>query len=234
MKVIWCQEWGLFLLEGLFHNVTAMRKREMSQHLQRCPHSHQSTTAEEMAPIHLSMRGLLGSTNDEILEVAEEVYCGWYGVVLSILPCWHQDQFMAEHHEGLDQCLIRAGLCGAMRAARFLSRGRRCSHAHSSSQAWLPSLSTHGCEGTSASLWYGHSHMWAHWSPSTGPVQSWEHPQASFSGEGQTPSCSPARLRSYEAINAKWPCREPMIRHSQSRHRCSCHRNRFQQCQSPL
>ena len=104
----WHQDRGLFLLECLFHNVVAMRKREMQQHLQRCPHSHQSIMTKEMAPTHLSMRSLLGSTNDEILEVAEEVYHGQYGVVPSILPHQHQDHFMAELHEELGQCLIKA------------------------------------------------------------------------------------------------------------------------------
>ena len=72
-KVIWHLEWRLFLLEWLFHKVATMRKREMQQYLQRCLHSHQSMTAEETAPVNPFVRSLLGSTNDEVLEVAEEV-----------------------------------------------------------------------------------------------------------------------------------------------------------------
>ena len=151
-------EWGLFLLEWLFHNVVAMRNREMQQHLQRCPHS----PSVHDGPIHPSMRSLLGLANEEILEVAEVVYHGWYGVALSILPHWCQDQFMADLDEELGQHLIRAGLHGTMRTVSSLSRGRRCCHTHSSSQAQLPSLSTHQHEGTSASLQHEHSHMQAH------------------------------------------------------------------------
>ena len=50
--------------------------------------------------------------------MAEEVYHGQYGVALNILPCQHQDQFLAELHEELGQHLIRVGLHAAMRAAR--------------------------------------------------------------------------------------------------------------------
>ena len=41
--------------------------------------------AKEIAPVHLSVRSLLGSTNDEILEVAKDVYHGWYQVAPSVL-----------------------------------------------------------------------------------------------------------------------------------------------------
>ena len=117
------------------------------------------------------MRSLLGLTNDEVPEVVEEVYQGWYGVVSSILPYWHQDHFMAELHEEVSQHLIRPGIWGTIRAPRSLSSGRKCSCTCSSSQTWLPSLSTNWHEGTSASQWHGYSHMWAHQLPSTGPVE---------------------------------------------------------------
>ena len=42
---------------------------------------------------------------DEILGIAEEVYHWWYEVALSVLPYQHQDEFMAELHEELGQCL---------------------------------------------------------------------------------------------------------------------------------
>ena len=45
---------------------------------------------------------------------------------------------MTKLHEELGQCLIRAGLHGAMGTAQFLSQGRRCSWAHSSSKAGSP------------------------------------------------------------------------------------------------
>ena len=60
----------------------------------RCPLSHQTAMAKETALVCPSVRSLLGCTNDEILEVAEDVYQWWYQVVLSILPCQCQDQLM--------------------------------------------------------------------------------------------------------------------------------------------
>ena len=67
-------------------------------------------------------------------------YQGQYEVAPSILPCQHQDQFMAELHKELSQCLVRAGLCGATGTAWSLSRGTRCSCAYLSSWARSPSV----------------------------------------------------------------------------------------------
>ena len=134
-RLIQQQEWGLFLLEHLFHNATAIRKRKQQWHAWRCQHFLQTAMAEEMAPEHPSIRSLLGSTDDEILEIAEQVYWGQYEAVSSILPHWHQEQFMAELYEELGQNLTRAGLWEATRTGRSPSRGRRCSCAYSLSQA---------------------------------------------------------------------------------------------------
>ena len=139
------------------------------------PQSHQYTMAEDTAPECPCVRSLLGLINDKILVLAEEVYLGQYGVAPSVLPCQHQHKFMAEFCEELGQWLIRAGLCGAMRAVRSLSSSRRCSHACCSSQAQLFSLSTHRHEGTSDCWLCECSHMWAHHSPSTGPAWNQEH-----------------------------------------------------------
>ena len=98
-----------------------------------------STMAKETAPEHLSVRTLLGSTDKEILDVAEQVYRRKYEVVPSILPCRHQDQFMAQLHKELGQHLVRARIHGMTGTARSLSRERRHSQAHSSSQARSPS-----------------------------------------------------------------------------------------------
>ena len=138
-KVIWWQEWGLFLLEHLFHNAATMRRREWQQHTWRCSHSHQIATAKGMAPEHPLVRSLLGSMDDNILEIAEQVFWGQYEVALSSLLHRHQEQLMTELHDELGQCLTRAGLWEAPGIGRFLSRGRRCSHACSSSQSQLPS-----------------------------------------------------------------------------------------------
>ena len=75
-RLIQHQEWRLFLLEHLFHNAATIWNKEQQQHAQRCPHSHQTAKAEEMAPEQPSVRSLLGSTDEEILVIAEKVYWG--------------------------------------------------------------------------------------------------------------------------------------------------------------
>ena len=95
--------------------------------------------AKEIALEHLSLRTLLGSTDQEILDVTEQVYRGQYQVAPSILPHRCLDQFLAELHKELGQCLVRARLGSVMGTAQILSRGRRHSWAHSSSQAKSPS-----------------------------------------------------------------------------------------------
>ena len=79
------------------------------------------------SPEQPSVWGLLDSTDEEILEVAEDVHHGWYQVVLSILPCRHQDQLMGDLHNELGWWLWRAGLCGTTSSGRSQSRGRACS-----------------------------------------------------------------------------------------------------------
>ena len=66
--------------------------------------------AEEMAPDHPSIGTLLGSTDQEILDVAEQVYWGEYMLVPSKLPCPQQEEYIAELHLELSQCMVRAGL----------------------------------------------------------------------------------------------------------------------------
>ena len=110
----------------------------------------------------------------------------WWGGVPWMLwsctkhtPCQHQDQFTAELHEEMGKHLIRAGLCGTesnqMLLCPLLILG-------------LVALPTHQeAQGTSASQRHGCSYVWAHKSPSTGPTQSQEHPQASFSWQRANP-----------------------------------------------
>ena len=95
--------------------------------------------AKEMAEEHPSVRTLLVSTDQEILDVAECVHRGQYKVSPIILPLRLQDQFMTGLHEELGKCLVKAGLQSATANAQSLSRGRRCSWAYSSSQARSPS-----------------------------------------------------------------------------------------------
>ena len=89
------QEWELFLLEHLLHNVVAMWRKEWEWHLRMGHHSQQTAMAEEMASEHPSIRTLLGSPNQEILGVAEQVYMGYYELAPSVFTCW-QDQFPAD------------------------------------------------------------------------------------------------------------------------------------------
>ena len=69
------------------------------------------------------MRTLLGSNDQEILDVAEHVYRGQYEVAPSVLTQRLQDQFMAKLHKELRKCLVRAGLQSVTVTAWSLSRG---------------------------------------------------------------------------------------------------------------
>ena len=64
------QEWGLFLLECLLHNAASMRKKECQRHSQRS----QDEETKEAAPEHPSARALLGSMDDDIIQVPKQVY----------------------------------------------------------------------------------------------------------------------------------------------------------------
>ena len=54
------------------------------------PTHHQTAMAKEMAPEQPSVKSLLGLTDEEILEIAEQVYWGQYEAVLSVLSHQHQ------------------------------------------------------------------------------------------------------------------------------------------------
>ena len=166
--------------------------------------------AEETAPEHPSVRTLLGSTDQEILDVMEQVYRGQYEVVSSIQFCRHQDQFMGKLHEEQGQHMVRAGLCGVMVTAHFLSRGRRHPQAHSSSQARLPLAESRRKEvakcprGDSLmrSSWphsrCSRSRAWEHQSQSPGHQQSSEAPpQASLRRPHRHTLPSLSRLHPY-------------------------------------
>ena len=71
-----CQEWGLFLLDHLLHNVAAMTWSEHERLSQRCSQAQQPETAKVMAPEHPSIRTLLGSTEANLLKIAKQVYGG--------------------------------------------------------------------------------------------------------------------------------------------------------------
>ena len=88
-----------------------MRRGEMQHPLQRCSHTHESMVAKEMAPFHPLVRSLLGLAEEEIIKLAEDIYCGQYQMVPSILPWWYQDQLMEDLHRKLGKQMRRARLC---------------------------------------------------------------------------------------------------------------------------
>ena len=129
-------------LEWLYHTTAAMRETEMQKYLQRHLHSHQSVTAKEKAHVHQSVRSLLGSANEEILKLAEDVYHGQYQVVPSILPCQCYGQLRGDLHRELCQWMMRASLHNTTGSDQSLSRGRVWTWACSQSQAQSPLAET--------------------------------------------------------------------------------------------
>ena len=65
----------------------------------------------------------LGTTDQEVLDVAVQMYRGQYEAAPSILPGRLQDQFMAKLHEELGKHLVTASLWSALVTAQSLSRG---------------------------------------------------------------------------------------------------------------
>ena len=219
------QEWGLFLLEWLFHTATAIWRRKLQHQMWRCPHSHLTTAAKDTGLKQQKVQTLLGSTHEEILELAREVYLGWYQVVSNILLNWCRDQLMSNLHDELYQWLGRDGLCSALQMApqcrqsamcsnRSQSRGRTCSHACFSSWAQMPSEANRW-EGTAAPQQQRSSTTQANCSPTTGPT--WRHTPPRH--EGQTPTHSPARHKCSEATSTKELWEASLRGCSQSMHR---------------
>ena len=95
-----CQEWGLFLLEHLLHNTASMRRKEHKG----APEPHK-LRQPKWWPWSTPIRTLLGSTDVEILKIAEQVYQGVWVVVPSVLPHWQQKCINELHQE-----LARPGL----------------------------------------------------------------------------------------------------------------------------
>ena len=163
-KTIWHQEWAIFLLESLFHNVTEMQRKEWQWQSERCPHPQQTNVAEEMAPEHPSVRTLLGSTKQEILDVVEWVHRGQYEVAPSVIPCMLQNQFIINLHEKLGKCLVRAGLKSVMTTAWSLSIGRR--HLWACSSSWSRSPSAN-CRRKEVARWQGGDSLLGSFQPSS-------------------------------------------------------------------
>ena len=108
-----------------------MSQRERQQQRNLCTHSHHPEMAEEMAPIHPSVRSLLGSSEEEVLKITEEVYHGEYELAPNELPGQQQEEYMAELHAKLSWHLTRAGLRDVPVAAGPTSSSRRHTPAQS-------------------------------------------------------------------------------------------------------
>ena len=109
-------------------------------------------------PIYPSMRGLLGSSQEEILKISEEVYWG-YELATSELPCWQQVEYMAELHAQLSWHVTRASLRDIAVVARSTSQSRRCSCHCWESLVKSPSAETR--RGQMATwLWESSSDKW--------------------------------------------------------------------------
>ena len=78
--------------------------------------------------------------------MAEEVNRAEYVLAPSELPCWWQEEYMAELHLELCQHMVRDGLQVASVPVRLTSHGRRCSHDHLPSQIESPSAGPRGAE----------------------------------------------------------------------------------------
>ena len=93
---------------------------------------------------HPSVRALLGSTDDAIIQVAKQVYQGEWTLAPSMLSHHQYDDCMRELWQELTRCMARASLQGAQGTQGALSlmrtsRSWRYSWGHSASQTQLPS-----------------------------------------------------------------------------------------------
>ena len=102
------QEWGLFLLECLLHNVTSMQKKEHW----RCSQRSQAGETKETASEHPSMRTLIEVTDDAIIQVAEQVYQREWTLAPSMLSHHQHDNCMRELWQDLSKHMAMAGLQG--------------------------------------------------------------------------------------------------------------------------
>ena len=63
----------------------------MTVDFKKAPYPQQTDMAKEMAQEHPSIRIPVGSTDQKILDVMEQVYRGQYEVAPTVLPCRCQD-----------------------------------------------------------------------------------------------------------------------------------------------
>ena len=161
---------------------------------------------EEMAPEHPSMRTLIGTTNDTILQVTEQVYQGEWTLAPNLLSCQQNKDCMRELQQELNKCMARAGLHGAPHLAGS-SRSRRCSHGCSASQTQSPSAELQRREAVKwprkeSLIGWSRSQKWC--SQSRGRSRSRWHqsPSPEHLGQSQSPSPSPPR----SSPTGEWLC----------------------------
>ena len=82
-------------------------KEGAGKNQQKAPQAQPIEMVEAMALTHPSIRTLLGSTNWEIPDIAEQMYQGEYVLASSELPFWWQEEYMTEQHQELSQCMAR-------------------------------------------------------------------------------------------------------------------------------
>ena len=85
-----------------------------------------------------TVRTLLGSTDQEVLDITEQVYWGEYVLAPSKLPCLQQEECMMELQQQLSQCMVRVSLREGLASAGPTSQGQRCSYGHLSLWTWSP------------------------------------------------------------------------------------------------
>ena len=125
-----------------------MKKKEHQRHSWRS----QGKETKEEAPEHPSTRALLGTIDDNVINVAGQVYQGEWTLVPSMLSHCQHDECMRELQCELNRWMVRASLQevqethGTLSLSRA-SRSRRCSQGCSASQTWSPSWGTMGKRG---------------------------------------------------------------------------------------
>ena len=77
---------------------------------QRCSQRLQREETKEEAPEHPYVRALMGTMDDAIIQVAEQVYQGEWTLVPSMLSCHQHDKCMRELQQGLNRQMSRASL----------------------------------------------------------------------------------------------------------------------------
>ena len=113
------QEWDLFLLECMLHNVATMQRKEHQRHSWGS-----EPYMEESAPEHPSVWILLGSPDAEILKLVEQAYSGEFAVVPVYSPANNRIGCMRElcwelaRHMATASLQSEVGLAGPLQEAK--------------------------------------------------------------------------------------------------------------------